>query len=175
MALMFNDGNERKNRPIGLSYTMAVKIVSSVHLQRDGQHEVSFIFTVEIINRFFILSTACVCFTGQVDTIVTSVGWEKIQIFNSLISSQPFHMLITVVQCKTVMNGHKILPFFSQRVWGKEITLNYLNFISTMKLLRWSGPFLCMAKELLFSILPNIIFLITLVAVSQSRCFVNVR
>lgn len=86
MALKFNDGRERagKKRPIGLSYTMAVKIVSSVHLQRDGQHEVSFIFTVEIINRFFILSTACVCFTGQVDTIVTSVGWEKIQIFNSL-------------------------------------------------------------------------------------------
>lgn len=33
-----------------------------------------------------------------------------------------------------------------------------------MKLLRWSRPFLCMAKELLFSILPNIIFLITLVS-----------
>lgn len=29
MALKFNDGNEReKKRPIGLSYTMAVKIVS---------------------------------------------------------------------------------------------------------------------------------------------------
>lgn len=58
----------------------------------------------------------------------------------------------------------KFFRNFSQRVRGKEITLNYLNFISTMKLLRWSGPFLCMAKELLFSILPNIIFLITLVS-----------